>query len=182
MSGYQDFVEALQAAGAGVAAAECHGFLCGQLCSPNFPAGEPWQEFLNLRTADYAQVEDCHDRVRLLLEETRRQLWSEEFDFRLLVPDDGADMQERVQALAGWCQGFLYGLGLVEDLPPRVLSDDVQEWLKDVEMIARAGVDEPDADDELALAQVTDHVRTGVMLIMEELRVYCDRSEPEALY
>ncbi len=172
MSAYQDFESTLTAAGAGVGAAECHGFLCGQLCSLHFPAEELWQEFLDLHTPDDARVEGCHECVRGLLHQTRRQLGSDEFDFQLLLPDDDAEVPERVQALAGWCRGFLSGLGLVEDLPPRVLGDEIQEWLRDVEMIGRAGVDEPEEEDELALIQVTEHVRAGLMLIREELRVY----------
>lgn len=172
MSGHQDFESALSAAGAGVGAAECHGFLCGQLCSLHFPAEELWQEFLDLHALDAARVDACHEHVRQLLHETRRQLAAEEFDFQMLLPDDDTNMLERVQALAGWCRGFLSGLGLVEDLPARVLGDGIQEWLRDVEMIGRAGVDEPDEEDEVALLQVMEHVRTGVMLIREEMRMY----------
>ena len=172
MSGHQDFELALSAAGAGVGAAECHGFLCGQLCSPHFPAEELWQEFLDLRTLDDARAEDCHERVRQLLFETRRQLGSEDFEFQMLLPDDDVELPERVRALAGWCRGFLSGLGLVEDLPARVLGAEIQEWLRDMEMIGRAGVDEPDADDETTLMQVLEHVRTGMMPMREELRMY----------
>ena len=179
MSGYRDFESALSAAGAGVGAAECHGFLCGQLCSLQLPAEELWQEFLDLRTPDAARTEGCHEHVRHLLNETRRQLASDEFDFQLLLPDDDTGVPERVQALAGWCRGFLSGLGLVEDLPARVLGDELQEWLRDVEMIGRAGTDEADADDEMALMQVMEHVRAGVMLIREELRVYGIDEEQE---
>jgi hypothetical protein len=180
MSGYQDFELALSAAGAGVGAAECHGFLCGQSCGPHIPAEEMWQEFLGLRTLDDVQVEACHERVRQLVQETRRQLGSEEFDFQLLLPDDDVELPERVQALAGWCRGFLSGLGLVEDLPARVLDGEIREWLQDVELIGRAGVNEPDAEDEIALLQVMEHVRTGVMLIGEELRVYGIDEDQEA--
>lgn len=45
---------------------------------------------------------------------------------------------------------------------------------------ADAGVDESDAADELALIQCAEHVRTGVMLIMEELRVYGNGENEEA--
>ena len=171
MSGHEDFEAALSAAGAGVSAAECHGFLCGQLCSPHFPPEELWQEFLDLRTLDDARVDACHECVRQVLLETRRQLASEEFDFQMLLPDDDVELPQRVQALAGWCRGFLSGFGLVEDLPARVPGAEIQEWLRDVEMIGRAGVNEPDADDETALMQVLEHVRTGVILMQEELRM-----------
>ncbi|OGT81252.1 MAG: hypothetical protein A3H91_03875 [Gammaproteobacteria bacterium RIFCSPLOWO2_02_FULL_61_13] len=181
MSGHQDFESALSAAGAGVGAAECHGFLCGQLCSPHFPAEELWQEFLDLRTLDVARAEACHEHVRQLLYESRRQLASEEFDFQMLLPDDDTGMPERVQALAGWCRGFLSGLGLVEDLPARVLGDGIQEWLRDMDVISRVGVDEPDEEDETALMQVMEHVRTGVMLIREEMRMYGIDMDQETL-
>ncbi len=179
MSGYEDFGSSLSAANAGVGVAECHGFLCAQLCGPHFPPEELWQEFLDLRTADEAQAGSCYEHVRQLLVETRRQIKSDEFNFQLLLPDDDVELAQRVQALAGWCQGFMSGLGLAEDLPVQLFSGEVQEWLKDMDMIAHADVDEDGADDEMALLQVVEHVRTGVMLIMEETRGHADNNEDE---
>lgn len=182
MSAYRELGESLLAAGAAVAAAECHGFLSGQSCGAVPPEESLWQEFLDLRTGDDRLAGECHEQVRRLLEDTRRQLWSEDFDFRLCLPDDDAALPERVEALAAWCQGFLAGFGLAPDAPARLLSGDVQEWLKDMDMIARAGVDEPDEDDELALAQVAEHVRTGVMLVIEEMRASSGAGAAEELH
>ncbi|MBI1733005.1 MAG: UPF0149 family protein [Gammaproteobacteria bacterium] len=170
MIDYRQLGEALRAAGCEVSAAECQGFLCGQLCGPGDPGDELWREFLDPRAAEDLPVEDCYEDVRLLFEEIREQMWSGDFSFALLLPEDDVRMEERVEAIAGWCRGFLCGFGLVEELPLRVLPDGVQEWLHDLEMIARAGVEQPDADDELALAQVAEHVRTGFLLTLEELR------------
>lgn len=170
----------LQDADAAVGAAECHGFLCGQLCGPTQPDDTMWQEFLDLRTSDDRVAEECYRQVRGLMQDTRRQMWAEDFDFRLCLPDEDAGMAGRVEALAAWCQGFLTGFGLAPGAPVRMLSPDAQEWLGDMDMIARAGADEPDADDELALVQVEDHVRTGVMLIIEEMRAFSDAGSAEA--
>lgn len=182
MYGYQVLGEMLQDADAAVTAAECHGFLCGQLCSPTQPEDTLWQEFLDLRTADDRLAEECYRQVRGLMEDTQRQLWSEDFEFHLCLPDEDAAMAGRVVALAAWCQGFLTGFGLAQGAPARLLSDNVQEWLGDMDMIARAGVEEPDEDDEMALVQVQDHVRTGVMLVIEEMRAFPDAGAPEALH
>lgn len=180
MSGYRELGASLQAADAAVSAAECHGFLSGQLCGVAPPEEEVWREYLDLRTGDDRLADACGDHVRHLIDETQRQLQSEDFDFRLCLPDDDVALPDRVQALAAWCQGFLAGFGLVPDVPERVLSGTVQEWLQDMDMIARAGVDEPDADDELALEQVVDHVRTGVLLVFEELRALSGAGAAEA--
>jgi hypothetical protein len=182
MPEYRDIADMLHAAGAAVAAAECHGFLCGQLCGSVYPDESLWQEYLDLRTPDDRLARDCHELVRRLLEESWRELSSDEFAFRLLLPGDDTALEERVAALAGWCQGFLSGFGLVAERPAHVLTDDVRDWLRDMEMIARAGIGEPDPDDELALAEVADHVRTGVMLIVDELRVSGDAGSAEELH
>lgn len=184
MSGYPELGESLRAADAAVVAAECHGFLCGQLCGITAPDEEVWREFLDLRTEDDRLAENCRAQVRWMLEDMQRQLRSPDFDFRLCLPDDDDALPERVLALAAWCQGFLAGFGLVPDVPARLLSGEVQEWLRDLDMIARAGVDESaaDDDDELALEQVAEHVRTGVLLIFEELRAFSDTRAAEALH
>lgn len=182
MIGFREFGEVLEDADAAVTAAECHGFLSGQLCAPGVPDEALWQEFLDLRTDDDERAENCYARVRDVVEDTRRQLWSGDFDFRLCLPDEDEDLATRVAALAAWCQGFLTGLGLAPGAPARLLSDEAQEWLGDMDMIARAGVEDPDADDELALEQVHEHVRAGVMLVIEEMRAFNDTGPTEAMH
>lgn len=182
MHGYRELDALLEDAQAAASAAECHGFLSGQLCGPAQPGDAVWQEFLDLRTTDDRLAEECQRQVRGLLEDTQRQLWSGDFEFRLCLPDEDSAMGERVAALADWCRGFLSGFGLVPGAPARLLSDSVQEWLGDMDMIARAGVDEPDEDDEMALVQVAEHVRTGVLLVIEEMRAFADAGLPEALH
>jgi uncharacterized protein YgfB (UPF0149 family) len=179
MYDYQFLRDTLSAAGSSVSASECHGFVCGQLCGTDAPDEELLREFVDPRCADDKVAEACYGDVRSLVEETREQMWSGDFALALLLPDDDTGMEERVEALAGWCRGFLSGFGLLEGLPSDAFSVDLREWLGDMALIARAGVERPDEDDEMAFVQVADHVRTGVLLAVEELRGLRVRHEQE---
>jgi hypothetical protein len=179
MPAYQALCDVLRAAASAVSASECHGFVCGQLCGFDSPDEELLREFVDPRCSDDRTAEECHGEVCALVGETRAQLWSGDLVLTLLLPDDDTALAERVEALAGWCRGFLSGFGLVEGVPVQAFSDDVREWLGDMELIARAGVEHADAEDEMALVQVVEHVRTGVLLTVEELRGFADRAEPE---
>ena len=50
------------------------------------------------------------DMLEVLYAATIAALSSDEMTFAPLLPDDDVDLGERVGALAGWCQGYLYGL------------------------------------------------------------------------
>ncbi|TNF37573.1 MAG: YecA family protein, partial [Gammaproteobacteria bacterium] len=87
-------------------------------------------------------------------------------------PTDEADLIERTEALAEWCQGFTYGLvagGLKQQAE---LPVDSAEIIRDLTEIARAGLDEElqDEADEDAYMQLHEYVRMGVLLINEELQ------------
>ncbi|MES0328506.1 MAG: UPF0149 family protein, partial [Gammaproteobacteria bacterium] len=98
----------------------------------------------------------------------------------MLLPEDDEDLMDRTEALANWCQGFVYGLaagGISDDTK---LPGDAQEILMDFVEISRAGynigdddvieVSETTEEDELAFVEVVEYVRTGVLLINEELQ------------
>ena len=48
-----------------------------------------------------------------LYQETREQLQNEDFGLELLLPDESDDFGLRLLGLSGWCQGFLYGIGVI---------------------------------------------------------------------
>ena len=97
--------------------------------------------------------------------------------FQLLLPDDDDELDERTEALGDWCLGFVYGLaagGLSEDSE---LPEDTRELLMDFIEISRASNDVGELDDdsdeeedEHAFVEIVEYVRTGVLLINEELQ------------
>jgi uncharacterized protein YgfB (UPF0149 family) len=75
-----------------------------------------------------------------------------------------------VNALGGWCQGLLYGLGLGESGWSDRLGEESQEFLQDVADIAQIGfdIDEAGEADENAYAEVVEYLRVGLMLIQQD--------------
>ncbi|MEW7976408.1 MAG: UPF0149 family protein [Candidatus Sedimenticola endophacoides] len=87
----------------------------------------------------------------------------------------GGALTERAGALAEWCQGFLYGIGLAGPLDPETLSREAREALNDLAEITHIDLDAPGGDDEeqeqeeQALTEIVEFVRAAVLLLREEL-------------
>ncbi len=158
-------------------AAESHGALCGMLCAQGTTDLSEWmghvlgeQEKGNVFLRDLAnQLSDLH-------QSTLGQMNDPYGGFQLLLPDDDDELDERAEALGDWCLGFVYGLaagGISEDSE---LPEDTRELLADFIEISRAGndvsdiEDVSDEEDEIAFVEVVEYVRTGVLLINEELQ------------
>lgn len=173
--------EALFKVNAMMGAAESHGVLCGMLCARGAIELSEWIGHV-LGDQDEGNVL-LHDTVHQLAElhqVTMEKVNDISGSFYILLPDDDDDLIERTEALANWCQGFVYGLaagGINEDSK---LPGDTREILLDFIEISRAahniGVDdvievgEITEEDELAFVEVVEYVRTGVLLINEELQ------------
>ena len=153
-------------------ASELHGQLCGLLCtvsevdmttwlSPCFPeAGE--MERWPVNTVDL-----LHD----VLSVTENQIKSPDFEFILLLPDDEASIDSKVESLGLWCQGFLLGIshGGVTDI--KTLPGDVPELVEDMVNIGRIGSYEltSENEDEASYEELMEYVRVGVQLFREEM-------------
>jgi uncharacterized protein YgfB (UPF0149 family) len=113
----------------------------------------------------------AHGRIlEMAAERTRAALEAGEMGLELLLPDDGAPLRERGQALADWCKGFLFGIGLAGAALHRALSADAREVIGDLTELSRLDADEEDNEgSEAAYAELVEYVRVGVLLIHEEL-------------
>lgn len=165
--------QALRQADAELVAAESHGVLCGMYCASGHVALESWlKQVFELLDFDNASIREACQLLVGLHENTKQQINDTEAMFELLLPDDETGLAERTEALAEWCHGFVFGLaagGLKHgtELPP-----DTAELIADIVAISRAGLDESAADDtdEDAYMQLSEYVRMGVLLIIEELQ------------
>jgi uncharacterized protein YgfB (UPF0149 family) len=74
-------------------------------------------------------------------------------------------VDERAEALLGWCRGFLGGFGLSAGAEP-ALSPEAAEALEDLAKIAasRLSYDDPEGD-EAALTEVAEFVRVAALLL-----------------
>jgi len=155
-------------------AAEFHGQLCGLLC-----------------TCDRLQLQDCllvslpeiapsslsplsHELFQVLLDHSQSALGGEDFGFQLLLPDDTAGLAARLEALATWCQGFLFGISHAGVSDIQALPGELPEIVEDILSISRAenfALENEDEDEaEAAYMELVEYVRVGVQLFSEELR------------
>ena len=165
---YRELQAALDGMGAGIGAAEAHGWLCGALCARAGFEPADWLRELAQSVAGGATSDRAAAMLASVHQETREALNSPEFGFQPLLPDADAGLDERVTALAAWCGGFLYGVGTGGPQPD---SGDLGEILRDLAEIARARL-EPGrgADDgESDLAELMEYVRAGAQLAFDEL-------------
>jgi uncharacterized protein len=181
---YDALRDSLSHAGAVLTLPELHGGICGALCAGGPPAAERW---LDQTLADHTFAGDARQDLRPLHESlldlvrgTWQMLDGTELAFEPLLPDDDTSIDEQVQALAAWCQGFLAGLGeTAPDAARRSAApggDGVQpidEILVDFAEISRAGFTDEDAADrdraDFALAELKEYARVSVQIVFEEL-------------
>jgi len=147
--------------------AECHGLLCGLLCTDETLARDTWLQQIG---TEYNS--DSVNLLQTLFRSTSQQLQDEDFIFQLLLPDDEDDLHLRVEALGNWCQGFLAGLGLGGMQTTEQLTAEVKDFLQDVSQIAQVGLaaEDGDEDDEIAYVEIIEYMRAGVMLVSQELQ------------
>ncbi len=166
--------EALERAHAALDASECHGVLCGLLCvTEQFPEERWLSEVFEPGESDNPESLRCAQMLRSARRETERQLEGQQFEFEPMLPDDGSPLDQRGEALARWCRGFLYGLAVGGLDDSRSTSEDVREVLSDLSEFTRLDVSDLKRGSnalESDYAEVVEYVRVGVMLVHTELR------------
>lgn len=175
-----DFHHALSLSRGGLDAAglaECHGVLCGMICSENGGSVSDYLGYLKSRQLTIEPGTGLHAILLEAADSTRLQLDDDELGFYLWLPDDDEDLGQRTDALAQWCTGFLAGFALNGAVPE--LSAEAAEALEDVRQIAAAAYADRDdvepegaADeaDEQAFCEIVEYVRVVALLLREELR------------
>lgn len=150
---------------AGLSAAQAHGMATGMLCANQQAQSSEWLTEL-FRNAAPAADEDKAVLVRLF-EETRNLLASDEFEFDLFLPGDDALLTEQVEALTYWCQGFLWGMGFSHAASD--LSREAREILKDIVEFTRLDTEAEGEQDESDFMEITEYMRSAVLLLRSEL-------------
>ena len=104
-----------------------------------------------------------------LWQNAEAELDSEDFDYSLLLPDDGCPLTQRTRSLALWCQGFLFGFG--SSGQPAALDEVGEEFIRDLREVCRVDSDQPDEDDEdqeQAFAELVEYIRIGALTLRQE--------------
>ena len=164
---------------AAMGAADAHGALCGMLCARGTIELSEWiDHVIGEQEQGNELLHDVVHKLSELHQSTLEMMNDATGDFKLLLMDDEDPLTERVETLAAWWQGFIYGLAAGGIKEGSELPEDTAELLKDMIEISRAGHDVDDTgveesddnDDEEAYMEIEEYVRMGVLLIYEELQ------------
>lgn len=179
---YLDLADLLRQIGYAEHPSNFHGVLCGALCV--VPDEELSVESLLEDGLEDSDAVDANSRqaLRRLRDESCRDLLSTEMGFEPLLPADEATLKDRVDALAAWCGGFLYGLASRHKLDVRKMSEEARETLRDFTQFTQAGFDASgDAEsEENAYMELVEYVRVGAQLLFLELRPRPPSSDDES--
>lgn len=158
---------ALDRCGAPVDASEAHGVLCGMLCGRPGTTVSQWLEPIWDTDGRAINVPEAARQVlQALWEETRQRLREQDYNFSPLLPEDEEPLTPRVEALADFASGFLYGLGLTGRQP----GGEALEFLDDLSEITRLEPDSEAGDvQETAYMELVEYLRVGVQLVREDL-------------
>ena len=155
---------------AAMGAAECDGALYGSLISAGEASREHWLAEV-LGSGGYRGAERCWRLLEENWQAAAELIESESYNFSPLLPLDNEPLSQRTQALGEWCGGFLFGLGIggVNELDD--FSDEAQGVIEDLSEITRIETT-PGGDEsaEVAFAQLTEYVRAGVQILLDEIR------------
>lgn len=162
----------LEVANAGSRAAECHGFICAQVCMSGNISQETVNEYLLGGVIDDRLIDECQIKISEMIIDIAEQFSSPEFELQLMLPGDEMSLEVRGQALTEWCMGFLSGLGVAGLENTGVLSDAGKELIDDFYKISRLrtnGLDKYTEQGESDLMELVEYVRMGAIFIYDEL-------------
>jgi uncharacterized protein YgfB (UPF0149 family) len=180
---YSELDELLRQTRSATCAADCHGFLCAQVCVTENSERDVWEDYLDLQSEDELLVRECCEEIDALISEIRRLLFSPDFDFQLLLPDDDTPLHDRVNALGEWCHGFLNGFALGQNTAPVLEQEDSKELIENFTRICNIGADEVAGDtDEQALFELVEYVRMGAMYIFDRMQPYNSSNDTPEFY
>jgi len=162
---YNALASALSQQGVGMTPAEMHGLLSGILCGGNEDAS--WKTLVHdLTNEGMAFSQSLASKLQALRDSTASTLEEEGYLFQLMLPDDeDISVFDRADALAGWVNHFLLGLGVTQPKLEKV-TGETGEAIDDLRTIAQLGYDEDEDQEELeqSLEEVIEYVRVAALL------------------
>ena len=163
--GYNDVGKLLNQQGVGLIPAEMHGLIAGMLCGGN--GDTSWQPRLHELTNEGLAVgHELAEALRSMHAATSDSLEDDGFLFQLYLPTgDDVSVFDRADALAGWVNHFLLGLGVTQPKLDKV-TGETGEAIDDLRNIAQLGYDEDEDQEELemSLEEIIEYVRVAALL------------------
>lgn len=170
---FDAFCEVLMPLGALHSPSELQGLFCGKLCGGAKLEEAQWQkaawDLLDLAMQPNAEVVDFTNQLFI---STKEQLKTGDYDLEIFLPDDDTtDLDQRTDALAQWCNGFLMGFGSAGIDPNTEFSEDNAQALRDLAAIVQAEyVDDMDIEEqESDFTELVEYVRVVALNFYEDL-------------
>lgn len=148
-----------------------HGMMVGLLCVATRGPQMCW-ELLQVEVPEMVQQETTRKLFSALFTLTNQQLQDIDKAITLMLPDDAVPLTYRLEALAGWCEGFLYGVELENVSKEALMSiPNVQEVLTDLTQIKDIAFDAKDTEsNERDFTEIVEFVRVGALLVHAECK------------
>lgn len=146
------------------------GMLLGLMSGDNEIKENVWVK----KVLTEADIKSVKENFLVVLHEiyldTDKMLNGSGFELELCLPTEDEPVSTRAYMLGHICEGYLYGMGLLEKNKDK-LRGDVLELVKDFGNIAAIDVDELDDEEENEenLMQLMEFVKVGIMTINEDL-------------
>jgi len=148
-------------------AAQLHGLITGNICVTSDNVDEIQKIFPEVKkNAKLLTI------LQEVYEKTYHLLSEFSFEFTLILPNDGIDINVRAESLGLWCQGFVTQLQENEALIRERVSDEAQEAINDFIEIAQVNFGDiaTNEEDETAYFELVEYVRLSVLMIFQELK------------
>ena len=167
---YQPFAEHLKGIGVLASPSELHAQASAALCVNK---DIPFEQWLRIVSEDYC-IDNPNDSnlrhvMSAVFDYAKEQLNKDDYSYHLLLPQEELDLPGRIEILSEWVATFLSALGMA-GFVSEVISRECQEFLLDLEKISKIDTDiEGLEGEELDFIEITEYVRSGVMILFIEL-------------
>ncbi|QKJ88543.1 hypothetical protein PMPD1_3627 [Paramixta manurensis] len=177
---YDALASVLTQQGVGMTPAEMHGLISGIVCGGNLD--HSWKTLVHdLTNEGMAFSQTLSQPLQALHQHILDTLEDEGFLFQLYLPDDDdITVFDRADALAGWVNHFLLGLGVSQPKLDKV-KGETGEAIDDLRTIAQLGYDEDEDQDELeqSLEEIIEYVRVAALLCHDTFTHIVTPTAPE---
>ncbi len=159
---YSELAEHLSEVESTAGPAGFHGQLAGLWCRYRQLPADLGLDGADQQAEAWTWLLDFAQRVKDALDDS-------DCGFVPLLPPDHAPLALRVEALAEWSEGLLFGIGAAGALAPSALSAEIQELLRDLSEICKITVDEDEDGAEDAYVEIVEYLKVVAQTLYVEL-------------
>ncbi|KTD07771.1 UPF0149 family protein [Legionella jamestowniensis] len=168
---YQMFIDTISVLELPISGSELHGIMCGYLCAGAPTEGEAYLRALTVKSKKDEATRSAAMAMFDVFLISQQQLANFDFEFQLLLPDDGEPLMTRAQAFSEWCEGFTQGINMAGVSYEQLKEEEAQEALHHILEFAQLDYEslQVDEEDEMALVEVSEYTRMAILKIYGDL-------------